>query len=254
MSETTENQVNETPEPTEVEQKALEQGWLPKEEWEQIPENAGKKWRDAEEFVDRGELFSKIDDVTRKLKSTQKTLDQLNQHHKQVKETEYQRALNTLKAQKKAALEDGDADQLIAIDDKIATVREQQRVATVTETPDEPYEFKEWRTKNKWYDQDEDMAEDANALGLAHKAKNPDKSPGEVLVFVEQRIRKLYPEKFTNPNKPKTSGVDSPSSSRPSNNNSSYQLTEDEERVARNFERQRVMTREAYIKELKGLK
>lgn len=232
-----------------VESKAREQGWTSKEEFEANPDNAGKKWRDAEEFVDRGELFAKIDELSRKYKNTQKTLDQLDAHHKKVKESEYQRALATLKAQKKEALEEGDADALIEIDDRIADVKAAQKVERTTQA-DLPEELEQWIGKNPWYETDKEMADDADAIGIGYKAKHPDLSPADVLVHVEKQIKKLYPEKFTNPNRPKT-GVESPSS-RGTSRSASYSLSPDEERVAKNFERNGIMTRDEYIKQLKS--
>ena len=240
-----------TSEVNPVEAKAREQGWTPKEEFEANPDNAGKKWRDAEEFVDRGELFSKIDELSRKYKSTQKTLDQLNDHHKKVKESEYQRALATLKAQKKEALEEGDADALIEIDDRIADVKAAQKVERTTQA-ELPEELEQWIGKNPWYETDKEMADDADAIGIGYKAKHPSVSPAEVLSHVEKQMKKLYPEKFTNPNRPKA-GVESPST-RGTSKSSSPQLTEEQERVVRNFERQGIMTRKEYIEQLKSYK
>jgi len=240
----------QAPDVNPIEAQAREQGWTPKEEFEANPDNAGKKWRDAEEFVDRGELFSKIDELSRKYKNTQKTLDQLNDHHKKVKDAEYQRALATLKAQKKEALEEGDADALIEIDDRIADVKAAQKVERTTQA-DLPEELEQWIGKNQWYETDKEMAEDADAIGIGYKAKNPSLSPADVLSHVEKQIKKLYPEKFTNPNRPKA-GVESPST-RGTSKSSSYQLTEDQERVVRNFERNGIMTRKEYIAELKAL-
>ena len=42
---------------SEVEIQAMEHGWKPKE---QFDESSGKKWRSAEEFMDRKSLFDKI--------------------------------------------------------------------------------------------------------------------------------------------------------------------------------------------------
>jgi len=67
------------------EDQAREQGWRPKEEYEGDPE----KWRPAKEFVERGELFGKIDHMGKELKETRKALKMLQEHHSKVKETEY---------------------------------------------------------------------------------------------------------------------------------------------------------------------
>jgi hypothetical protein len=95
------------------------------------------------------------------------------------------------------------------------------------------------------------MAADADSIGIGYKMKNPDKSPDEVLVYVERQIKRMYPEKFTNPNRPKA-GVEAPSNRGASKSSGGFTLSEDEERVARNFERNGIMSRADYIKELKG--
>lgn len=239
---------------TEAETKAMENGWVPKEQWDANEDNAGKKWRDAEEFNDRGELFDKIKQLDRDAKSARKALEQLGEHHKKVKEVEFQRALNTLKVQKRQALEEGDADKLIEIDDKIADVKQSARQVineTVVNTP--PPELDEFISRNKWYSKDDEMTQEADALGVAYARSHRDATPTEVFNYVEKRIKALYPEKFTNPNKPRASGVESPSNntSVKSAARGGYTLTEQEERVARNLERSGAMTREQYIKELK---
>ena len=62
------------------ESQAREQGWKPKEEYEGDP----NKWRPAKEFVERGELFTKIDSMGKELKETRKALKMLQDHHSNV--------------------------------------------------------------------------------------------------------------------------------------------------------------------------
>ena len=70
-------QVTKTESTNPYDKQAREMGWRPKEEWEGEPE----KWRDAKEFVERGELYGKIDSVGRELKETRKALKMLQEHH-----------------------------------------------------------------------------------------------------------------------------------------------------------------------------
>ena len=143
------NLPNNEPQLTAAEQKAMEQGWVPQDQWEGDPE----QWRPAKEFLDRGELFKKIEDQNRTIKEFKRALDDLKQHHSKTRETEYARALQALKAQKKTALEEGDADTVIKLDDQIDLVKEEQqkripcivhvdgscRIQTVTETQNQHY-------------------------------------------------------------------------------------------------------------------
>ena len=84
------------------ESEAREQGWRPKEEFEGDPE----KWRPAKEFVERGELFGKIDTLGKELKETKKALKMLQEHNSKVKETEFKRAVEELKSLQKKHLEE----------------------------------------------------------------------------------------------------------------------------------------------------
>lgn len=247
--ETTQEVVELSP----AETKAIEAGWQPKSDWESNPDNEGKKWRDADEFNDRGELFAKIEELNRKSKTAQKALNELSEHHKKVREVEFQRALTHLKQQKKTALEEGDADALIEIDEKIADAKLAQRQVAATVQTSVPPELEEFAARNKWYSTDQEMTQEADALGVAYATRNRGVPPSEVFEYVEKRIKALYPEKFKNPNRPKTGVVDSSTSTESPRASGGFKLTDEQERVARNFAKSGVMTRDEYIKDLKAL-
>ena len=79
---------------TAIEQRALDQGWVPKDEWAGEPDD----WRPAREFLDRGELFKKIDDQNRTIKDLKRAQADFAKHHEKVREIEFKRALESLKA------------------------------------------------------------------------------------------------------------------------------------------------------------
>lgn len=236
-----------------AETKAIEGGWQPKSEWEANPDNEGKKWRDADEFNDRGELFAKIEELNRKSKTAQRALNELSEHHKKVREVEFQRALTHLKQQKKTALEEGDADALIEIDEKIADTKLAQRQVTAVAQAVVPPELEEFAARNKWYSKNQEMTQEADALGVAYAQRNRGVPPSEVFEYVEKRIKALFPEEFKNPNRPKTGVVDSSTSTESTRARGGFTLTDEQERVARNFVKSGIMTRDEYIKELKAV-
>jgi hypothetical protein len=242
--------------PSEAEQKALEMGWRPKEEFEGDPDD----FIDATEFVRRKPLFEKIDVVGRELRETKKALRALQAHHEKVKEAEYKHALDALRAEKRAALESGDADALIKIDDQIADAKAAEAVlkAQQTQVTTAPHPgFVKWVDRNKWYGTDAELRTFADQVGTSYAAANPDKDPDTILDYVEKRVRKLYPEKFSNPNKTRPSSVEG-SQTTPSRTNESdilnYPLTDDERRVMMTFVRQGILSKEDYIKQLKVIK
>lgn len=240
-----------TKEYSDTEKRAIAQGWVPKDEWD-----GHGKWRDAEEFLDRGELFSKIDEQNRKLRNTEQTLEQMKVHLKKVRETEYNRALATLKAQKKAALEDGDADRVVEIDDQIADTKvkaahEMQQIEARQQAQAGPdVHFVAWVNRNQWYQNDRAMRGAADAIG-EELAQSGLRNPTDILAEVEKRIKKEFPHKFNNPNREKAGSVDGGGNSK-GQKNDSFQLTPEETQAMNKFIRAGLLTKEEYIADIKA--
>lgn len=239
-----------------IEQRALEMGWRPKEDFD----GDEADFIDAKEFVRRKPLFDKIEHQNKELKEVKKVLKSLQDHHVKVKETEFQRAVDYLKAQKKQAYEEGDTDKIIEIDDQIAEMRSQKQTqaaaVTVTEEAKQIHpDFANWVSQNRWYAQDKSLRKFADALGVSYAEDNPELSPTEVLKYVTNQVKRAYPDKFTNPNKTKPAAVDGGNSSaKASTSNGSFQLTEDETRVMNQFVRAGILTKEQYISDLKSMR
>lgn len=252
--EQAENQEAEGEQTSSIEDRAREQGWRPKEEFE----GDASKWVSAETFVAKGELIDRIEQLGKKLKDSDKTIAMLKEHHTKVKESEFKRAVEFLKQQKKQAYENGDVDKIIEIDDKIAEVRDTQKAQKAQDQVDEAPEthpvFQSWVSDNKWYESDSEMRADADAFGEAYARNNQDKTPQEVLEYVAKKIKKAYPEKFVNPNRNKPTGVESGSGTRQGSSRDSFSLTEEEAKVMNTFIRNGVMTKEDYIKEIKAMR
>jgi hypothetical protein len=250
-------ETSQTKEPSAIEQRALEMGWRPKEEFDGDEED----FIDAQEFVRRKPLFEKIDSVGKELRETRKALKALQEHHAKVKEAEFKHALEQLRAEKKVALEEGDADKLIEIDEQIADakVRQLQEEKQARQEASAPHpNFINWVQKNPWYKEDAELKAAADQIGSAYAVSNPEVEPDQVLKYVEGRVRKLYPDKFRNPNKDRPSAVEARTSSTTSKSKgddvSNYPLTDEERKVMMSFVRQGIMTKEEYITDLKRVK
>ena len=242
-----------TPQHTEVELKAMESGWVPKEEYS----GEEHKWVDAGEFLRRGELFRKIEDQSKQLKDVRNALNEMKKLHSQVREVEYKRALDALKAQKKAALEEGDADAVIAADERIDLVKEQVKQLqnepeAVQQSGTEHPEFVAWTEQNSWYKTSTPMKAFADALG--EELARAGNSPSEVLRKVAIEVRKEFPHKFRNPNQDKPGAVESGKGSGGRSSAGSITLSDEERRVMNTFVRQGVMTEKEYISELKKVR
>jgi len=236
-----------------VEQKAQEQGWVPKEQWEGDPD----QWRPAKEFLDRGELFKKIDDQNKTIKEFRKSIADLAKHHERVREVEYKRALEELKNQKRTALNEGDADAVIDLDEKIALVRDAQKeTPPVVAVPDAPADldprFVTWKERNSWYDSNKAMRVYADRIGNEFAAQGL--SPSEVLNRVSEEVKKEFSHKFTNPNRERASAVEG-STARGGKSKDSFTLSDDERRVMHRFIKTVPgMTEDKYISDLKAIK
>lgn len=246
--------VEDIKEPSPIEQEALDMGWRPKEEWSG-PED---DFIDARTFVRNKSLFDKIESLSKRVKDQDRTIGMLKDHHSKVEEATRKQVILELKKAKKQALEEDNLDLSIEIDDEIAKQRAMElyeKEQTKKEQPLHP-DFVAWVEKNSWYAKDKTLRGQADALGMAYKQSNPEKDPDEVLKYVVTQVKKLNPEKFTNPERSKPSMVEGSSSKRTptTGKEASFQLTEDEEKVCKTFVRSGVMSREDYIKEIKKIR
>jgi len=179
-----------------VELEAIEQGWIPKDEFD----GDEAKFIDAPEFLRRGELFSKIEKQSKELKAVRKALEAFSQHHSKVKEMEYERALKALKAERRQATIDGDAERALILEDKIEEIRdEKDRIVregqVKIEEPDQyTAEFTQWVNRNPWYETNRAMRAAADALGK--QFYNEGHSPAEVLEMVEEEMKREFSSKF----------------------------------------------------------
>lgn len=234
------------------EQKALEMGWRPKEEWEG-PED---EFIEAKEYVRRKPLFDKIEHQSKELKEIRKALRDLQSHHTKIAEVSYKKAFDDLKSEYKKALTDGDADKVTELTEQMTDMKAAEKVrqaAPPVQQAPHP-EFIQWVEKNTWYAQDGEMRFTADQLGIAYAQNHPDLAPNEVLKYVEQRIRKVYPDKFTNPNRAKPALVDGGSRAKPVTKSDDFELSDEEERVMKTFIRQGIMTEKQYKDELKKVR
>lgn len=247
----------QTPQVDTYESSAREQGWKPKEEFEGDPD----KWRPAKEFVERGELFSKMDNMGKELKETKKALKMLAEHTARVKETEYNRAVQELKALQKRHLEEGRSDEYLQTTELLTDLKAEQKarqVAFEVQAQQQPQgvdpQFVAWTQKNSWYNSDAEMRKYADNIGLGYAKANPDIDPNDVLKYVAGEVKIRFKDKFENPNRTKPSAVEGASSPGGGKREGGVQLTDEERRVMNTFIRTGVMTKEEYIAQVKAMK
>lgn len=235
-----------------VEQRAIEQGWRPKEEFE----GDESEFIDAPEFVRRGELFSKIEHQNKELKATRQALETFKQHYSRVKEVEYERALKSLQQVRKQAMVDGETERALDLEEKIDALKEEKEVFTrqaqapAVQQVEGEAEFTAWVSKNGWYEKDPIMKGAADAIGLEYAKKGW--TPDQVLAKVSQDIRKEFPHKFASPAQARPAAVEG-SSRTGATKTATVRLSDEQERVAAKLIKIGAMTREEYIADLKKM-
>jgi len=259
MTEQVENNNSEVvenkPQYTEVELKALEMGWRPKDEFD----GDEVDFIDAKEFVGRKPLYDKIGQQSKELKAVREAVEALKGHYTKVRETEYKRALNDLKAERKAAFDEGDGEKFNRIDDQIKdterVVEQLQREAAipaVKQEPDVHPEFVNWTNKNPWYNSVKYMRDFADSEGL--KLAQQGMPRDEVLKAVEKAVRKEFPHKFVNPNKSDAPDVGASKGTPRTGRSSGFEMDDRERKVMNTLVRSGAITEEQYIADLKKVK
>jgi len=255
----TQETVEEVVELSPVEEEAMEQGWLPKDQWEAAGRDPND-WRSAKEFKERGEFFRTIHQQKREIKQTQAALDSLRKHHQFVFDQAYRKAKAELRKERREALRSEDLDQVDEIEQQMEQLDSQymQQKAELEKAPEvtgqPPVEFELWKQRNGWYDNDEDLRDFADLKGMQYARKHPGVPPAEVLQHVEKVVKQKFPEKFgvkrAAPNA--VASVDITSNRKKAE--PSYELDETETKIMNDLVRAGVMTKEQYIADLKKVK
>lgn len=239
---------------SDAEQQAMAQGWVPQEEW-----TGTGKWRSAEDFLDRGELFAKIEDQGRQLKGMKAQTQALATHLELVRKTEYNRALAQLRAEKKTALAEGDADAVVDVEERIeaakaefteAEIKHQMQARQADASTQYNPLLQVWVNRNPWYNTDKAMRIYADQIGHELAAQGL-VNPQEILVEVERRTKKEFAERFNNPNRNKPGAVEA-GGNKGGQGKDSFQLTDEETRVMNRFIKAGLLTKEQYIADIKA--
>lgn len=246
---------DEVPQLTELEQRATSMGWRPKEEFHGNEDD----FIEAKEFVRRQPLFDKIESQSKQIKAVSKALEALKDHYTRVEEAAVNKAIDQMKFQRKQALADGDGDNFEVLDTEIKKAEEQRikieqtRAIPIVEEVISNPEWDSFQARNQWYNNTPHMRMYADQVGAKLAATGM--TPSEVLREVEKEVRKEFPTKFRNPNKDRAPDVDSSRGAQKSGKVSDESfLTETERKVMNDLVRQKALTKEKYIADLKAIR
>lgn len=182
--------------PTEEQELALSRGWRP----EGVP---GKDSRTAREFNMVQPFYDEIHRLKQNDKKKQKAIDALIQHSEQVADGAYKKALDDLKQQKIAAIEEADGEAVLAIDEKIDEIKAQQQKNIVEVEESESLDndtvanmvqdrFNEWESQNDWYNSNDILKSAANGFITEYVQANKSEPPAQTEEEFAERLNKLY--------------------------------------------------------------
>lgn len=167
---------------------AREIGWVPKEDFKGNPD----KWTDAKTWV---KLNHKINNEHfTEIRNLKKTIDGMAKVHKSSVEAAYKRGIEEAQAARREAIKAGDVEEVEKIDQQIESMKQQVTPEAGKLLP----EVEKFITRHAdWWDKDKVMTADALDYKERYIRANPGATIDDVLDYVEAKIRKDYPEKFS---------------------------------------------------------
>ncbi len=195
-----------------AENKAIRQGWLPKDQYKGDP----KKWVDAKTFVERGERFvvnlqQEVSALRRELQDFQGTKAAFVKFHEETikkKDEELQAAISELRIQRSQAQSDGEHETVIQIEDRIDLLKEQQKelkIPVKQETPattaaqvdmNNPVLIEWISDENQWFENEPKLRDYAIAVGerLLHDGET---ARGRLFLDkISEVMRRDFPRRF----------------------------------------------------------
>ena len=258
-------QVPDEPQYTETEQSAISQGWQDEKAWVESGHDA-KDHRSAREFLDRGELLGKLRSNNQEVKELRQSLAAMTEHNRKVFEAGVEQGIKQLQARRKAAMKEGDFDNVVEIEEEIDRRKDNlQQIKQSNQRPSQPPaaqqspEFQTWVVHNKWYLNDPVMHHWANAMATEFVRVNPDTTEADVYKFLDRETRKEFPNKFktATPPSPESGGKRSGSGGNRSGGDEFEQILAtmdpDEAKMARRLVANEHLTKEKYVEDYKAI-
>jgi len=225
---------------TDTEQKAMDEGWIPPDRFDKAEKDG--KFKTAEEYLEYGSFFKKISTQNKEIQELRSTVSGITEHQKKVTQMEldnqkqqYEQTIADLKVQKVQALDEGNHEQVVDIDEKIRTTPQ-----PTDPKPDNSI-WDGWVKENQWYSDDKFLQREATSIG-EQIAKDEGLFGRELFDEVSSHIKQKYPSKFDNANRQNPATVEG-GSNLPANSSkiaSDKDLTPDERTVYKKWDRQGV--------------
>lgn len=177
-----------------TEQKAYDQGWRPKDDFEGPEDN----WKTAKEYVRDGEFLATIKELNQKVDRQEVDFNQRLENSNKLHEARKAREIEDLKTQQRDAVITSDTEAYDSAQKEIEKLQETP-VETKKEQALDPV-ISEWESKNPWvHDLTDERTPVAQGIWNQYINKNPTASNAQALAHVDTRIGQLYPASKNNP-------------------------------------------------------
>lgn len=197
----------------QVEARARSMGWTSKDEFKGDP----AKWRDAGEFVERGEnllplVKAQNKRLEREVAELKQTTKEFAEHLSKTEQRAYDRAMADLKQQRKEALAAGDGEAFEKADEAMDQLKRDAaaKAAKHAEKKDDggadPV-YTEWEARNTWL-KDAELSDYAEFAAQKLRASGEKATGAEFLDLVAQKVKAQFPTKFTNPRRETAQAVE----------------------------------------------
>lgn len=187
----------------ETELEAIAMGWKPQSEFK----GPDDKFVSAADYLERGKsimpfLRKDLAAAYKKIEGLEKAVSKSVDFISRAEQRGYEKARKDLEAELDAAAEAGNAADVRAITKDIVDLEREVAAKPDADAAqaEAQEQFAAWKAENPWYDKDPEMAAEADAIGneLFNRKKLSGQEQG---AEVTRRIKLLYPDRFTNPNR-----------------------------------------------------
>jgi hypothetical protein len=202
-----------------IEEIAAAQGWSPKDEFESNPENEGKKWKPAVDYLKGAPLVERIKAQGRDLQELKGVNEAVLKMLQNQTERAVQERATKILEEKRMAIEEGNVDKTEELEKQYNDVlkempaksqQQQQQEQIPTELPPE---YKSFVELNKaWFNnktpKNQEMVAFADAYNESLARINGDLTIAERLAKVKKAVMLEFGEQFENPNREKAAIVE----------------------------------------------
>lgn len=195
------------PEPTytPTEKDALDTGWVPKDQWK----GAEEDWVPAKAYLKYGQVESELKRVRSESSQKEKVIGVMKNHYTNVREDVRKEIQDSLRRAKRDAVKAEDYPRVAEIDTQLEEISDsldrkfKQADAQLNQAQQQvpvgpPPEFYEWNRRNSWYQLNsvDPLSKEADTFAVAYANTHPSGSYGDMLNYVSDKMKRLYPEKF----------------------------------------------------------